>query len=72
MRIVKIYDLSRQNWEDLIDQWIFSIRDRNIIKKALLDGISIADIANEEHYSYCTVYKIVRNGEKELLKHINL
>lgn len=32
-------DLSRSEWEYLIDEWIFSERDRYIIKRKLLDNI---------------------------------
>ena len=32
------YNLSRSEWENLIDQWIFKERDRAILKRRLLDG----------------------------------
>ena len=33
------FDLSRSEVEHLIDEWIFSERDRAILKRRLLDGI---------------------------------
>lgn len=39
MKLTSIVDLPRSEWEYLIDEWIFSERDRQILKRRLLDGI---------------------------------
>ena len=41
------YNLSRSEWENLIDQWIFKERDRAILKRRLLDGICYEPLAEE-------------------------
>ena len=37
----------RSVWEHLIDEWIFNERDRKIIKRRLLDGVTFEDLAGE-------------------------
>ena len=41
------YNLSRSEWENLIDQWVFKERDRAILKRRLLDGICYEPLAEE-------------------------
>lgn len=54
-----IPDLSRIEIENLIDLWIFSERDRAILKRRLLDGIVFEKLAEEFQLSTQTVKKIV-------------
>lgn len=44
-------NLSRSELETLIDEWIFSERDRKIIKRRLLDHIAFEDLAEEFYLS---------------------
>lgn len=39
--------LSRHEWDELIDRWIFNERDRFIVRRHILDGVTYARI-NEE------------------------
>ena len=65
-------DLSRSDWENLIDQWIFSERDRSMLKRRLLDGITYEKIAEEFDMSTRQVKRIIPKAEEKLFKHIAL
>ncbi len=64
------YDLSRAQWEELIDQWIFSERDRAILKRRLLDGICFEPLAEEFDLSTQRVKAIVYKSQARLFRHI--
>ena len=58
------YNLSRSEWENLIDQWIIgrnSERNRKMLKRRLLDGITYERLAEEFDMSVqnvcITIYK---------------
>ena len=42
---------SRSEAEKLINEWIFNARDRDILKRRILDGISFEELAEEFHLS---------------------
>ena len=63
-------DISRTEWEHLIDEWIFSERDRAILKRRLLDGICFEPLAEEFDMSVRQIQKIVYKAQEKLLKHI--
>lgn len=63
-------DLSRNDWENLIDQWIFSERDRAMLKRRLLDGITYEKIAEEFDMSTRHVKRIIPKVEDKLFKHV--
>lgn len=56
-------DLSRSELEHLIDEWIFSERDRKILKRRLLDGVCYEPLAEEFELSVRQVKNIVYKGE---------
>lgn len=64
------YDLSRDEWSDLIDQWIFNERDRKILKRRLLDGICFEPLAEEFDLSTQRVKAIVYKAQDKLFRHI--
>ena len=64
------YDLSRSQVEHLIDEWIFSERDRKILKRRLLDGICYEPLAEEFDLSVRQVKNIVYKSEKRLFQHL--
>ena len=39
------FSKSRSEWENLIDEWVFSERDRRILKLRLLDGLTYERLA---------------------------
>lgn len=64
------YNLSRPEWEILIDKWIFSERDRAILKRRLLDGITFEDLSAEFDLSVRQTKNIVYKLEELLFKRI--
>lgn len=64
------YNLSRSEWENLIDEWIFSERDRNILKRRLLDGVKYEDLADEFDMSVRQVKNVVYKSQSKLFKHV--
>lgn len=61
-------DLSRSEIENLIDEWIFSERDRKILKRRLLDGICYEPLAEEFDLSVRQTKNIVYKGEAKIFK----
>ena len=63
-------DLSRSQVSHLIDEWIFSQRDRDILKRRLLDGITFEKLSEEFELSVRQVKNIVYKSEPRLYKHL--
>ncbi len=70
MRKTENYDLSRSEWENLIDQWVFKERDRAILKRRLLDGICYEPLAEEFDLSVQQTKTIVYKATERLIKHL--
>lgn len=64
------YDLSRSQWENKIDEWIFNEEDRAMLKRRLLDGIVFEKLAEEFHLSVDQTKKRVYRAQEKLFKHI--
>ena len=60
------YNLSRTEWEHLIDEYIFSERDRAIVKRRLLDGVRFEPLAEEFELSVQHTHTIVDNAKNKL------
>lgn len=65
-------DLPRSEIEHLIDEWIFSERDRAILKRMLLDGICYEPLAEEFDMSVRQIKNIVYKGQERLYKKLKL
>lgn len=63
---IEAYGLPRSEWSHLIDEWIFNERDRVILKRKLLDGVTFQQLAEEQYLSVQGVQKIVYAGERKL------
>lgn len=63
-------ELSRSQIEHLIDEWIFSERDRAIAKRRLLDGIYYEPLAEEFDLSERQVKKIVYKAQDTIYRHV--
>ena len=61
---------SRSEIEHYIDEWIFSERDRNILKRRLLDGICFEPLAEEFKLSVRQVKAIVYKQQEKLFRHM--
>lgn len=63
-------DLSRSDIEYLIDEWIHNERNRSILKRRFLDGITYERIAEEFDLSVRQVKNIVYKGENRIYSKI--
>lgn len=66
-------DLSRSQIEHLIDEWVIgrnAARDRMIMKRRLIDGITYERLAEEFELSVRQVKNIVYRCEDKLFSHI--
>lgn len=70
MNITEQFDISRSEWEHLIDEWIFNERDRKILKRRLLDGICYEPLADEFDMSTTQIKSIIYKLQKRLVKHL--
>lgn len=60
----------RSYWESEIDQWIYKERDRNILKRRLLDGRLYREIADEFEITERQAKRIVYKTQEILFKRI--
>ena len=67
---MELYNLSRSDWEKLIDEWIFNEREREILKRRLLDGLTFEQLASEFNYSTQNIQRIIYKGTARLFKKI--
>ena len=72
MSKAEAFDLSRSDWERLIDEWIFNERDRAILKRRLLDGVHFEPLAEEFDMSVRQIVNIVTAGQDRLFSKIKL
>lgn len=70
----KVTELSRTELEHLIDEWIIgrnAERDRQILKRRLLDGVTYDRLAEEFDLSVRQLKNIIYRSEDRLFSHIN-
>lgn len=67
---IDVYNLSRSQWENIIDEWIFSERDRKMLKRRLLDGILFEQLAEEFDLSVQQTKSVIYKATDKLMKHI--
>lgn len=64
-------DYSRSEIEYFIDEFIFNERDREILKRRLLDGALYKELANEFHLDYDYIRKeLLPKCESKLFRRI--
>ena len=63
-------ELSRNQIEYLVTEWIHNERDRKIICRRLLDGITLEKLAEEFDLSVQHIKTIVYKNQNKLLKHM--
>lgn len=66
---MKNFDLPRSKLESLIDEWILKERDRDILKRRLLDGVTYEALAEEFELSVRQAKRIVYKAEDKLFCH---
>lgn len=67
---IDIYNLSRSEWENLIDEWIFSERDRAILKDRLLNGLRFEPLAEKYDLSVQHTKNLVYKAQTRLFAKI--
>ena len=55
---IELCSLPRSSWIVIINEWIFNERDRAIIKRRLLDGITYEKLADEFDMSVRQIKRI--------------
>lgn len=68
---MKIEELSRSQISFLIDEWVFNERDREMLKRRLLDGIKYEKLAEEFDLSVRQTKSIIYKAEEKLFKAIS-
>lgn len=63
-------DLSVSQVEHLIDEWVFSERDRAILKRRLIDGIPYEPLADEFSMSVSQIKRIVKKQQTNVFRHL--
>ena len=58
--------LAHSEWVKLIDEWVFNERNRKILKRRLLDGLTYEKLSEEFDMSVRQIKKIVKT-EMQLL-----
>lgn len=70
MKKMENYDLSRSEWENLIDEWIFNELHRKMLKRNLLDGRTYEQIAEQFDMSPRQVARLIPGLQEKLFKRI--
>lgn len=67
---MSIENLTTFEVSELIDKWIFSERDRKILKRRMIDSICFEPLAEEFDLSVTQVKRIVYRSQNKIFKHI--
>lgn len=62
---------SRSEWERLIHEWVHDELERKMLVRHLLDGLSIAEIAEEVNLSDICVKNRLARAKRQLFSHTN-
>ena len=65
-------EYSNSQIRELIAEWIHSERDRRVLERRLIDGITFERLAEEFAMSPKGIQKIVYRCEETLFKHIDM
>jgi len=63
-------DLSRTEIIQLVEEWILNERDRKILKRRLIDGITYEGLACEFDMSVRQIKNIVYKGERKIFSKV--
>lgn len=63
-------DKPRSEYERIINEWIFSERDRAIIRRRLFDAITYEKLAEEFGLSVTQIKRIIYKTEAVIIRHI--
>lgn len=65
-----VNEISKSELEKAIDEWIFSERDRKILKRRLIDGICFEPLAEEFDLSVRYTKTIVYKNMDRIFRHL--
>lgn len=65
------YNVSTDLLAELIDKWIFSKRDRDVLRTKLIDDLTFEATAEKHDISRGTVVNIVNKGLSIIGRHLN-
>jgi hypothetical protein len=69
----ELFSKSRSEWEHLIDEYVIgknAERDRQILKRRMLDGVHLEPLAEEFDLSVQRIKIIIYNSQSKIIKHI--
>jgi DNA-directed RNA polymerase sigma subunit (sigma70/sigma32) len=67
---IEKYNKSTTEIAKIIDEWIFNERDRRILKRRLIDGLTYESLAEEFDLSTPRIKTIVYKCQDKVFKHI--
>lgn len=70
MKKMELYNLSRSEWEKLIDEYIFNEEHRAMLKRNLLDGRTYEQIAEQFDCSRDKVARLIPKLQDKLFRKI--
>ena len=70
MKKMELYNLSRSEWENLIDEYIFKEEHRAMLKRNLLDGRTYEQIAEQFDCSRDKVARLIPKLQDKLFRKI--
>lgn len=70
MSKIENFDMSRSEWENLIDEWVFNEIHRKMLKRNLLDGRTYEQIAEQFGMSSRQVARLIPKLQERLFKHV--
>ena len=66
----EVNDRSRSEWLRLIEEWVHDERDRAILARHMLDGITIERLAEEFDLSVVRTFQIIKRAREQLFRHL--
>lgn len=63
-------NVSCSEWDSLIDEWVFNERNRSILKRRIIDGLTYENLAEEFDMSVRQIKKIVKTETQQLTDRI--
>lgn len=70
MKIPENINLSRSEWENIIDEWVFNEIHRKMLKRNLLDGYTYEQLAEQFGMSSRHIARIIPKLQNQLFKRI--
>lgn len=67
---ITAFDVNTSTVSQIIDDWIFNEKHRCLLKRKLIDGLTIEQVADEFEYSPRQVQRILNAGMSVILRKI--